>query len=369
MNLSKRNLSIFVGIAIVIIFFTLLLIILPQWQGNAYRAKFTPEDIQKLDQKDRIQLEKNAFDIENNSRTTLSQIVGGLALLIGLYLTYQNVKTAQESLNITKEEKITERFKKAVEMLGNDNLNASLDAVSTLELIAQESPKDRSKVMGILTAFLKKYSQNTHDKTENKQEQIVKPKEDIQAIIEIIGRSTNQTNMNLNFQGVNLTGYIFKGANLSGIRLEEAKLNDTDFSHADLSSTNLSNADLLYSDLSNANLSNANLSSANLSNANLNETNLSNSNLSRANLSEADLSRANLTGAVLSRANLSKVNGLTQEQLLSAHSFNMAELPHYIMRHLEGKELTGQALKDLKTMQSKETLVTGGDSSENRAGE
>src|SRR5215207_549547 len=101
MNLSKRNLSIFGGIAAII--FILLLWKLPQWQSNAYLASFTPEVLQELKAPERVQLEKNAADIENSTRITLAQIIGGLALLAGLYFTYENVKAAQDNARTAQE--------------------------------------------------------------------------------------------------------------------------------------------------------------------------------------------------------------------------------------------------------------------------
>lgn len=68
------------------VFFTLLLCLFPKWQVRSIVA---------LDSKAR-------FDRENEARKTLSQILGGLILLVGFYFTWQNLKTTPESLDATK---------------------------------------------------------------------------------------------------------------------------------------------------------------------------------------------------------------------------------------------------------------------------
>ena len=65
------------------VFLILLLWLFPKWQVRS---------VPSLEAKDR-------FDRENEARKTLSQILGGLVLLIGFYFTWQNLKATQESLN------------------------------------------------------------------------------------------------------------------------------------------------------------------------------------------------------------------------------------------------------------------------------
>lgn len=110
MNLSKRNLYIFGAIILALPVIYFLLGVYPQYQGAAYRAKFTDEEVQKFQPEQKIQYERNVADIEDKTRLTLAQIIGGLALLSGLYFTYQNVKTAQENLRVTEEGKAYRTF-------------------------------------------------------------------------------------------------------------------------------------------------------------------------------------------------------------------------------------------------------------------
>lgn len=80
----------------------------------------------------------------------------GLAATIfagmGLILTYLNAQKEQQ-LNI--ERLITDRFTKAIEQLGHQDISVRIGSIYALERIAKESPKDHGSVMEILTAFVK----------------------------------------------------------------------------------------------------------------------------------------------------------------------------------------------------------------------
>jgi hypothetical protein len=95
----------------------LALIWLPKWQ--AARPKLTPQA---------------RFEVENDARKTLAEIVGGTALLVGLYFTWANLQVTQETATkdreTTREGQITERFTKAIEQLGNDKLQIGVPGAS-----------------------------------------------------------------------------------------------------------------------------------------------------------------------------------------------------------------------------------------------
>ena len=141
-----------------------LIIFIPRWQEENYRATINAEDITKLEPKDRVQLQKDFALVENSFRTTLAQVVGGSLLLLSLYLTYRNVKIAQENLRIVEEGKLTDRFSKAVELLGDEKLEIRLGGIYALERIARDSQKDHWTVMEVLTAFVRENSHESIDK-------------------------------------------------------------------------------------------------------------------------------------------------------------------------------------------------------------
>ncbi len=245
---------------------------------------------------------------------------------VGLILTYVD---NLEDRRLAQERLITDRFSKAIELLGNkDDISVRVGAIFALERIAKDSPKDHWTIMEILTSYIRKYSsQQSSSNVEKNPEEIPI---DIQVAITVIGRRDvkKDNDKRLNLQNVYLIKTNLSDANLSVADLSDANLSDANLSSADLSvadlsdanlssanlisanliSANLSSANLISANLNGADLRGANLSGANLSGANLSDANLSDANLSDANLSDADLNGANLNGANLSGANLIGVN-------------------------------------------------------------
>ena len=153
-----------------------------------------------------------------------------------------------------------------------------------------------------------------------------------------------------NFRGANLshadlTRADLSEANLSGANLVDAYLGGAHLRKADLTGADLSHADLM-ADLTGADLSDAHLVDANLIGANLVDANLQLAYLSDADLSLAHLTRADLTGVDLSGANLSGANLVDAElQLayLSDANLSKADLSG---SHLTGADLSSADLSD-----------------------
>jgi hypothetical protein len=120
----------------------LALIWLPKWQ--AARSDLTT---------------KERLELENDARKSLAEIVGGAALLVGLYFTWANLQITQETATkdreTTREGQITERFTKAIDQLGNDKPQIRLGGIYALERIAKESPQDHWPIMEVLTAYIR----------------------------------------------------------------------------------------------------------------------------------------------------------------------------------------------------------------------
>jgi hypothetical protein len=100
---------------------------------------------------------------------------------------------------------------------------------------------------------------------------------------------------------------------------------DLQYSAADLSGADLRGAFLRGAFL--GGITGANLSEADLHGADLNDADLTRATLSYADLNGADLQGADLQGANLSGANLSGLVNWTENQLLSADSFEGATMP------------------------------------------
>ena len=77
----------------------------PQWQAVAW-ARSGGSNPREL------------FEIENESRGTLGQILSGVAVLTGLIFAWQQLGQTSDNLFVSQEGQITDRFSRAVGHLG-----------------------------------------------------------------------------------------------------------------------------------------------------------------------------------------------------------------------------------------------------------
>jgi uncharacterized protein YjbI with pentapeptide repeats len=281
---------------------------------------------------------KDRIDLELKSRQTSIQVVGligglvgGAALLGGLYFTAQTLRTSQETLQVnqetlqvnqetlrtTQQGQITERFTKAIEQLGNKELlMVRLGGIYALERIARDSESDHWAVMEVLTAFVREQAPAKTlppDKTSGERETQESPPErklrsDIQAILTVIGRRTRTfgkgETQRLDLHSTNLQGANLEKAQLQGASLWGAQLQDASLADAQLQGANLEKAQLQGTNLTSTQLQDASLADAQLQGANLEKTQLQGASLWGAQLQGASLRGTQLQGAYLVSAQL-----------------------------------------------------------------
>ncbi|QIE42215.1 pentapeptide repeat-containing protein [Rhodobacteraceae bacterium SC52] len=255
------------------------------------------------------------------------------------------------------------------------NLEVRLGAIYALERIAQDSHRDRVRIMEILCAYIRlnapatsahisplqawpNYPENrTPEALDDYVNAFNKNREnlkswirglkisaptpaDIQAAIEVIGRRSpaqialeqkrphrqSDEPYRLDLRGVNL-----QAADLSNLDLKRALLTDSHLEGADLTEAHLEGADL-----TSAHLEGADLTSAHLEGTGLRWTHLKGADLRWTHLKGADLRWAHLEGAGLDGAYLEGAN------LLRAH-LEGADLR---WAHLEGAGLNGAHFSD-----------------------
>ncbi|PSB26116.1 pentapeptide repeat-containing protein [Stenomitos frigidus] len=330
---------------------------IPQWQVaplqkqiDALQASGKPADPEKI-----APLEKSRLDAENTSRTVLVQGVGGLLVFATIFISWRNLRATQEK-------QVADRFSKAVEQLGSDNIHARLGGIYALEQIAKDAEeKYYWQVMETLTSYVRERSPwppkatKTHSSfvqvaleamanNETQSDEKIPPLAiDVQAVMTVLERRRHTYRHPLERRPLDL----YK-ADLRQLKLPpKAQLNQ-----ANLAGTNLQGADLLMANLQGANLMMANLQGANLMMANLQGTKLTLANLQKALLHRANLQKAVLWGANLHEANLWEANlretkfknppnhltvfgvqeavGLTWKQLNVVASYRRALLPDYL---------------------------------------
>lgn len=248
----------------------------------------------------------------------LAQILGGTALLSGLYFTWRTLK-------INREGQITERFTRAIEQLGatmngDKNMEMRLGGIYALARITRESPEDHWPIMEILTAYLRQHARLGLDEARTPPEMVPDPEKlerppDVQAIVSIIrNRST-----------------YFHHGEPDRLKLSYTNLSLTYLEDAHLESVDLEHSRLWWSYLNGAHLDEAALTGADLRNAFLENANLIGATLHKADLG-AMVEGANLNEAKLGGADLRKALGLTQDQLDQAYGNEDTQIPDNLER-------------------------------------
>lgn len=177
-----------------------------QQQIETLPATVTPKDKLALE-KDRLSLEQGRVNAQNAIYGTLIQALGGAFFVVTAYFTYRNVKATEANVRAAEEKQVTERFSKAIELLGSERLEVRLGGIYALERIAKDSPKDHWTIMEVLTSFVQEKSplypsKNTQHQKASLVESILNkqpepsPQEhesqkittEVQAVLTVIGR-------------------------------------------------------------------------------------------------------------------------------------------------------------------------------------
>lgn len=275
------------------------------------------------------------LNLENEYRKTIAQIVGGLYVLGGFAFTWFQVLATQDTIVISQERLITDRYSKAIDQLGGGSTQTRLGGIYALGSIAKTSPDYVSIVNNVLASYIRQ-NYNLQDST---------LKEELQASINILTKKQYKKNLKNDLEeGITLSNVTLNKFDFSKALLQKAKLNGADLSKSTFIEANLSEAEaygttFIRANLTEAFLENANFYGADFTQALLDGASIKNSNFELAKFKEANLSNADLTGCNLSEAdlertqlygaNLQKTKGLTKEQLRSALINKETKLPNF----------------------------------------
>ncbi|HWD88784.1 MAG TPA: pentapeptide repeat-containing protein [Mucilaginibacter sp.] len=285
-------------------------------------------------QKDLSKNEK--LTLENEFRKTIAQILGGSFVLIGLYFTWNQLSATRESISISQQTLLTDRYSKAIDQLGSNNPQIRLGGIYALEKLAASAKDYVSVVDNVLATYIRQKSKDTSSYTF----------EELQAAVGIISfKETNRNYLIDEAHGVNISYSVLRSIDFNNARLPYAKLIGSDFSQSTFLNAEISNASGLEADFSKTNLTNADLSESNfyggsfeqsvmkgaiVRNANLQLANFNEANLSNCDFRGSDLSDAYLNGTILYGTDLSSVKGLTKNQISRARTNNSTKLPSYL---------------------------------------
>lgn len=245
----------------------------------------------------------------------LTLILAVAALLAGLFLTLDKVRTTLES-------RLADRLTQAVEQLGHENLGVRLGGIFAVEQLARSSEKDYWPLMEVLAAYVRQRAPAMKDPA--LQEPPPRLAQDVQAALDVLGRRRHAYRDGENLR-VDLRGTDLRRANLAGTRFAGAILSEVHLEDSNLAGISLDEAILREAHLEKANLTEARLEKAYLLNAHLNGAKLHGANLRDAYVQGARFDDAQLLGADLTDA-----AGLTWEQLQAAFKDNKTRLPDYL---------------------------------------
>ncbi|MBD2078466.1 pentapeptide repeat-containing protein [Leptolyngbya sp. FACHB-17] len=280
-------------------------------------------------EKDLISLEKDRLTLENSITGSAIQAVGGLLLLVTAWVSIQNLRSTQKSVELAQkdleatqeiaqknleaiqEKQVTERFTQAITQLGSDKFEVRLGAIYSLGRIAKDSGKDRWTIIEILISFIQERSPRLRASDSNGTEQtapipetsIVRVTKDVQAVLTVIGRRDVEDGE----EPINLYNVYLVGVVLQGTLDKQSNLRNAHLVKADLREVKLNEVDLSEANLSEAKLSQAYLRKVNLRGARLHGATMSGTEFKSVIWQGADLFMADLTSAVLKGEDLSAV--------------------------------------------------------------
>jgi Pentapeptide repeats (8 copies) len=196
-----------------------------------------PKDLPKLES----DLRASRFQVV----TTIAQIGGGAALLVGVYFTYQN-------LNATREGQVTDRFIRAVDQLGAKDKDGNpapeirLGGVYGLRRVAQDSREDYQPIRKILNDYIiinalwhepavttkAAPGSSVGASPSATAANDIHPRADIQAALDFFRQPTDKNEKLTASDLIRLPNADLRGADLLGADLEGAHLKGADLSKA-----------------------------------------------------------------------------------------------------------------------------------------
>ena len=252
------------------------------------------------------------FEVRDRARLTVATIVGGLILLVGVWMNWRRVSALERQVATAQLGEITERFTRAIDQLGAvrpDNAVAPeirAGGIRSLERIARESEDDFWPILDILSAYLRSVSRtpdNDHWDELAPEAYEIRYRMDVAFTIEAITRLW-PTERTANHRPLDLAGAFVPRVMLAGKHLQGAELTRAHLERALLQGANLQGAELTRAHLEDADLRGCNLEGTSLGGANLEGAFLQGANLQGAFLRNADLDGAMLWGATLENANV-----------------------------------------------------------------
>ena len=212
----------------------------------------------------------------------LGLVIGGvIAVLLAIWrslVATRQADTAQHQTAIAQQGLLNERYQKAAEMLGNENLFVRLGGVYALQALIAEHPEEYYvSCMRLLCALVRNPPADIHFPLLSDREMTrwgggIRLRPDVQAVMDMM-RSRDDRLIELerkerfevDFRGADLRGSNLRSVNFTGVDLRDADLSGAYAAGANMSRVGLSGARLYKTILASTNLSGALFSGADVS--------------------------------------------------------------------------------------------------------
>lgn len=243
----------------------------------------------------RIQLQQAQGQLQNNARSTLLQAVAGLLVLVGAGATLRQVQ-------VNREGQVTERFTRAVDQVGGDNVDVRIGGIYALERVAKNSPSDRPQVQYILGAFVRGHAPWLPDGDCAPDESLpwlYVRAPDVQAALSVLARRPRSPET----PRLYLSRVDGRSANLDSANMVDSQMRHANFARSWLVAASFDRSDLCYTDFRQARAVRARFRDTALRGADFDDADVTGADFRRADLRAArmrarHLDQADLTGAV-----------------------------------------------------------------------
>jgi uncharacterized protein YjbI with pentapeptide repeats len=237
---------------------------------------------------------KELFDVENEARRTLVQLVSGLGIVatiaVTLYQTNETRQAADRNLALATRNQIQQRFALATDELKATSCNRTslapcIGGIYTLAQMGANGEVDPSSVADLLSAYVRTHvpthgSEGGQPKAESSgafsscagNNFFYSTSADVEEAVRGLSSIRHRFNVRIDLSETNLSGARLRSVDLRSANLRDAVLVDADLQHADLRSAVLTEANLPGACLNGADLHGAQAFNATFDRAHLRGT-------------------------------------------------------------------------------------------------
>ncbi len=185
--------------------------------------------------------------------------MSGIIATLVVFVLFQRAVALDGQNIIAGKGHIQERFKAAIEHLGNDNASIRIASFYEFYRLAKAEIYLQKAILDILCAYLRQTTKN-----EDYQKKQIKPTEEVQSLLNVLFKPNDKGDFIFVDIGADLEGVYLQGAHLQSANLQNANLQTASLQSADMRYSNLQDAQLQEAQLQDTKLQNAILQGANL---------------------------------------------------------------------------------------------------------